>query len=543
MKRRDTRTLRNLIAKPLFHLVRQWLDFNDGQDARRHLLQLATQLRQQDEYELADRLLILANALESNPTPEGVLQLAAPAFSDEPHALDDLWFWLQGRLLQECQRHSEAELAFERAQKAAKSSTEGEILAARGQFELDRGNDSLAESCLQKAVANKQYEIPGFAWRLLGDLYRKHGNIEKARQAYQKAQDLQKDPYSSALARARLADLQHSEEPGGRDLLPLPVDPGIRQTVQAFIDETLQDGKFSARLKSDLQKRGERLVATLTQNTESAWYAGRFSRATIADIERERRELAQGLHQGRRLSEQISRRRQFLTCLKITFRGFTAHFKFLDPEDQIRFINAFLNRIAKVIFQHNGAIERLQPTTIMAYFGYMYNATEEEGHRQSALDAVQAAFAAQQELINFFIEIKKHFFELPVEKIRLEKGGYDIKERTLGLASGISTGWVNFGELTVGTHSERMMVGHTTNIAHRLTEIARPREVLTSQTSYDLLLPVARENYVFEDVTAQFEYDGEMRVNRLKDYENRPIYLISKRNESSEPSASETEEK
>lgn len=400
-----------------------------------------------------------------------------------------------------------------------------------GLAHLHQGNLSEAREFLLKAVAHKEHPHPDAAWQLLGEVYWRMGDDEEAETAFHKAGQTVRDPYRREYLRMKLADIHSSGPVRQSGVIPIDVGKSFDHGIERFLEGLLQDKLIVPKHGQKIGERAQTVADEYEIDMKSRLYLERFGPQVVAEIARQTRDVKAGTHRGRLLEDQITRQRQYLTVLKISMHGFTSHFKYLDPEDQLKFINRFLSRIADIVFRHNGALDRMQPTMVMAYFGMMSDGSDPAVHRLAALDALRAAFEIEDELIAFFKEIKKHFFELPVEKIRLEKGGYDLRERSLGLAIGLSTGWCVFGEMSVGDRNGRLMVGHTVNIAHRLTEVARPREVLTSQTTYDLIARCAGDDYLFEDITSTIEIQGEMTVKSLKDYENRPIYRITRRDD------------
>ncbi len=219
-----------------------------------------------------------------------------------------------------------------------------------------------------------------------------------------------------------------------------------------------------------------------------------------------------------------SSRRQ-VCVLDARIKGFTAHFKLLEPEDQARFLDRFYAESSKVVEQHGGRLHDLTRAGFLAVFDMASSARSQDLDPVDVHRVVNAAFALNEQFVDYFRSIKKYFYETPVEMIRLRRGGFGVKERTLGLAVGLDMGWAVFA--SVGSESLRRerILGHVANLARRLVQVAAPREVLTSQSIRDALTD--DPDYSLEDITADIQVEAQgLRLNRLADYENRSIYRI-----------------
>jgi class 3 adenylate cyclase len=526
----NSKRVRLAIEEAYFSALNYWLCQREGVTAMRVLATASVVAKEYGLSQVQDALVRVSFAISDNEdTRQFVWSLKQ--MTAQHHGFAGPLRCLMGWLLIQLKDYPMALRVLARSLEDTPFYSVWESHHAMGLANLYSGNLSAARDSLLKAVAHHENPHPDAAWQLLGETYWRMGDNEEAETSFLKAMESVKDPYRREYLRLKLADIHLGAAVRMSSVIPIDVGKSFDNGIERFLEGLLEDKLIGPKNSKQIGSRAQAVADDYEIDIKSRLYLERFGPQIVAELARQARDLRAGVHRGRLLEEQITRQRQYLTVLKISMHGFTAHFKYLDPEDQLKFINRFLARIADIVFRFNGALDRIQPTNVMAYFGMMADGSEPSVHRMAAADALRAAFEIQDELITFFKEIKKHFFELPVEKIRLEKGGYDLRERTLGLAIGLSTGWCVFGEMSVGDKNGRLMVGHTVNIAHRLTEVARPREILTSQTTYDLVSRVVGDEFLFEDITSTIEIQGEMMVKTLKDYENRPIYRITQRDE------------
>lgn len=399
----------------------------------------------------------------------------------------------------------------------------GEWSALEGLVRRERGRPEEARELLRQALTHTSLLRPGALWLALAECERECGDEAAAVTAYQAAMSGD-EAFVRACARLRLADIRAEGPLALADILPLPSaasQDAMLRRVQAMLEETHALAKGTAeaaRAEIERIRRDAELTHVL------GVLATRYPPLFVQEVRRQALALAQGRFKGRLLVEHVQRRRVFVTCLSLDLLGFTAHFKALDAEDQLRFLNEFHARATHLIHHDNGVVSDMGTRHLTAFFGLMDPPGDEDAARQSARDSLDAAFALHADMIAFFKSVKRMFFELPVEKIRLEKGGYDLRERRLGLGIGLASGYCQAGMLAQGDASARLYVGHAVNIAQRLVRAARPREVLVSQATRDLLARDPALPIRFEERSARVDYDGDLHVGQLKDYENIAFY-------------------
>lgn len=524
MPRKDGAKKQEELEFHFFNAIENWLLYQDNVKAMTELDGFDAICRKKFNTETEEITEYFKEViLENRSKRRFVGKLQQFSFDKNPVMLD-LKHSLLGFLYKNLADYPMAVKAFEKVLSGENLVFDCKIINGLAFSEMQLENNEKAEKLLKSQKSIKTREDKLSCLRLLGEVLMKQGKIIEAEEVWEDALDLDPNPYTREYIRARLLDVSADFPIRQSGIIKYDAKPIFSRNINHLVSRLIASRVVSSKNRNMLEKEAKEVIDECNNEMKSSWFSERFSPVLVSDIKRQNDDFARNIHLGRLLEELISRRRQYLTCVKISMQGFTAHFKYLD--DQLKLINDFQKRIANIIFRNNGAVDRVQTTNIMAYFGFMYEGNDLGVRTRVASDAIRCAFELQEQLIAFFKEIKKQFFELPVEKIKRSKGGYDLKERSLGLSIGISTGWCLFGEMSVGDVNGRMMVGHTVNIAHRLTEVAQPREVLTSQTTFDLVGKYLKKEFEFKDITSDIEMDGQLLVKRLKDYENRPIYKI-----------------
>lgn len=522
----NAKQIRQSIEEYFFDALHDWLEQSDTPKAIQRLNQIAQLAQKSGLPQIYDVMIRIILAIEDEEEIRKLIWYLHEHFEESKHNFVAPLHCLQGFLYILLDDMQVAKKSFTSALDSKSLHCPWEAWRGLGIAQYNCGEFDHAVESFKNSIDNKNQPRIGAVYTLIGKTHQRLGDIELAEEAYENARQTKCDPYEREDLRNKLADVHATVPVWQSGVIPFETGTAFGRRIDLFTEKLVSDGLVKKDKEKEIKEQARSLVLEHELAMKSRFHLERFSPRVVNEIVQQSRDLGEEAHRGRQLEELVSRRRQFLTCLKLSMHGFTAHFKYLDPEDQLNFINEFMRRIASRVYNYNGALDRIQTTNIMAYFGFMYEGSKQSVHRQAAIDAVEAAFAIQKELISFFKDIKKHFFELPVEKIKRQQGGYDLKERSLGLAMGISSGWCIFGKKAVGSRNGRLMVGHTVNIAHQLTEVAHPREVLTSQTTYDLTARTLGSRYNFEDITSDIEIEGALRIRRMPDYENRAVYRI-----------------
>jgi len=140
-------------------------------------------------------------------------------------------------------------------------------------------------------------------------------------------------------------------------------------------------------------------------------------------------------------------------------RGFTALTQNMDPAEVIHMLNEHMTALTKVIYDHNGVVDKFIGDSIMAVFG------APKSYGNDAHNAARAALRMIQ------------------ERAKLnETSHYHI---SIGI--GIATGTVLAGNMGSANRSNYTVIGERVNLAARLCSVAGPREIVIGQTTRDKL--------------------------------------------------------
>jgi class 3 adenylate cyclase/tetratricopeptide (TPR) repeat protein len=151
--------------------------------------------------------------------------------------------------------------------------------------------------------------------------------------------------------------------------------------------------------------------------------------------------------------------RKRVTVLFSDLSGYTAMSEKLDPEEVKEITSRIFSEATGVVDRYDGVIENYVGDAVMALFGVP------KVHEDDHLRAIRAAMDIHD----------------TVDRMGRE---YEEKIRTrLIMHTGIATGLVVTGEanLEKGTHG---VSGDTINLASRLSDIAKPGEILVGETTY-----------------------------------------------------------
>ena len=158
--------------------------------------------------------------------------------------------------------------------------------------------------------------------------------------------------------------------------------------------------------------------------------------------------------------------RQEITVLFADLRGFTTLAEQMPPEELVQVLNRYLALAVRVIFEHEGTLDKFLGDAIMAIFNAPLRQPD---HVERAL---RAALAIKRSVRECWPALS--------EQLRLDFGiGVNVGEAVVG----------NIGSL------ERMdytAVGDCVNIAERLEEVAQPGQILISHDVYERVRDRAR---------------------------------------------------
>jgi class 3 adenylate cyclase len=159
----------------------------------------------------------------------------------------------------------------------------------------------------------------------------------------------------------------------------------------------------------------------------------------------------------------IGGRRETVTILMSDLRGFMNLSESRDPEELVRLLNRYLERMSKVILDHDGMIDEFIGDAILVVFGVP------ESREDDALRAVTCGLSMQNALKDLNKEIT---FE-----------GYPPFEMGIG----INTGTVIVGNIGSEARLKYGIVGAAVNTAGRIESNTVGGQVLIGESTYRLV--------------------------------------------------------
>jgi len=160
-----------------------------------------------------------------------------------------------------------------------------------------------------------------------------------------------------------------------------------------------------------------------------------------------------------------------MTILFCDIRGFTALSEGMNPEENFKFINSYLNRFSPIIRAHNGFIDKYIGDAIMALFP------------ESVHDAVASAIEMQKQVIIY----NQH---------RQKQGYVPI---TIGI--GLHTGSLMLGTIGEEKRMESTVIADAVNLASRLEGLTKlyAAGILISGQTLSYLDDSHKHSYRFVD--------------------------------------------
>lgn len=161
--------------------------------------------------------------------------------------------------------------------------------------------------------------------------------------------------------------------------------------------------------------------------------------------------------------QEIGGHRKTVTVVMSDLRGFTSLSETRDPEDMVRLLNRYLERMSKVIIEYDGMIDEFIGDAILTVFGVP------DEHDDDPLRAVACALAMQNALVELNNELTRE--------------GYPALEMGIG----INTGSVIVGNIGSEIRAKYGIVGATVNMASRIESNTVGGEVLMGESTYRLV--------------------------------------------------------
>lgn len=150
-----------------------------------------------------------------------------------------------------------------------------------------------------------------------------------------------------------------------------------------------------------------------------------------------------------------------VTALFADVVSFTPICEQLEPEMTVAILNELFTIVTEIIFRHQGTVDKFMGDCVMAFWGPP-NAADDHATR---------ALEAAEEIIGW-LDVGNANWR--------EKYGIEIQ-----LAVGINTGDAIVGNIGSETRMEYTAIGDAINVAARLESIARPNQILTSQSTIE----------------------------------------------------------
>ena len=155
----------------------------------------------------------------------------------------------------------------------------------------------------------------------------------------------------------------------------------------------------------------------------------------------------------------ITDERKYVTVLFSDLTGYTAMSEKLDPEDVKVITSLVFGKVSDIVASYDGFIEKYAGDAIMAIFGVP------RAHEDDPVRAINAAREIHQ---------------------AVDAVGPEVENRigqSLSMHTGINTGLVVTGEVNMqrGTHG---VAGDTINLASRLSDMAKPDEILIDGNTF-----------------------------------------------------------
>jgi adenylate cyclase len=160
--------------------------------------------------------------------------------------------------------------------------------------------------------------------------------------------------------------------------------------------------------------------------------------------------------------------RKVVTVLFSDIRNFTTITEMQKPDELVGILNEYFTEMAKVIFEHQGSLDKYIGDAIVAVFGSLI-----------PLDnSVKAAVAAAAQMMRRLVDLNQGWSR---------RYGF-----TINIGIGISTGEVFLGNIGSPERMEFTVIGDTVNVASRFSALANPGQILITREARQRLGDAAR---------------------------------------------------
>jgi len=171
------------------------------------------------------------------------------------------------------------------------------------------------------------------------------------------------------------------------------------------------------------------------------------------------------LFSGRRQAR-IQTRRKFLTVFFSDIQDFSAMSETLPLGRLTRLLNTYLEEMTRIALRYGGTVDKFIGDAIMIFFGDPVSRSNEE----DAFNCVAMALEMQQQML------------ILRQRWRQEGAGDEFHVRM-----GINSGHVTVGNFGTSARMDYTILGSDVNLASRLESLAKPDQVLISESTYHLI--------------------------------------------------------
>ncbi len=176
-------------------------------------------------------------------------------------------------------------------------------------------------------------------------------------------------------------------------------------------------------------------------------------------------QIYQSIFEGRQ-DALIGTRRRKLTIFFSDIVGFTSMTESMEPEDLNVVLNGYLNRMAEIVLEYGGTLDKFIGDAILAFFGDPAS----NGVQEDALACVSMAMEMRTALKDLQKEWSLRGVANPL-RVRM----------------GIATGYCTVGNFGSARRMDYTVVGEQVNLASRLETNAEPDQILISQETFSLV--------------------------------------------------------
>jgi adenylate cyclase len=205
----------------------------------------------------------------------------------------------------------------------------------------------------------------------------------------------------------------------------------------------------------------------------------------LGAVERQRAELSRFVSpqfaelitsaEGQRM---LAGHRAYVTSMFCDLRGFTSFTETAEPEELFEVLQEYHSALGELIRQYQGTLEHFAGDGLMVFFN---DPLPVEDHELKAIELALAAQERFEELASFWL-----------------KRGHE-----LGLGVGIASGYATLGRIGFEGRYDYGALGTVTNLASRLSNDAKPGQILISQRLY-----AAVDEHVQAEEVGELELKG-----------------------------------